>query len=137
MIESNVIYNFEDFRNLISSKAKIGTYYLLYDDFYFEQVDKDKNLVRDTFGLSGRYTKSFNIAKYISFKLKLNYSTKELSDFIKSEIKHTKILLTIYNPKNNNCFMLFIGSKDDSKFEEKIINLLEMEKWLCNNKSEL
>lgn len=128
MIESNVIYNFEDFRNLISSKAKIGTYYLLYDDFYFEQVDKDKNLVRDTFGLSGRYTKSFNIAKYISFKLKLNYSTKELSDFIKSEIKHTKILLTIYNPKNNNCFMLFIGSKDDSKFEEKIINLLEMEK---------
>ena len=128
MLESNVIYNFEDFRNLISSKAKIGSYYLLYDDFYFEKIDKNTNLPRDTFGVSGRYTKSFNIVKYISFKIKDNYSTKELYDFIKSEKQYIKILLTIYDPKKNDCFMLFISSKEDSKLEEKIINLLEMEK---------
>ena len=38
MIESNIIYNFEDFRALVSDKAKEGAYYLLYDDLYFEQI---------------------------------------------------------------------------------------------------
>ena len=127
MIESNVIYNFEDFRNLISSKAKIGSYYLLYDDFYFEKIDKNTNLPRDTFGVSGRYTKSFNIIKYIDFKLKDNYTTKELAEFVELLRKHTKILLTIYNPKKKDCFLLFISNRDDSQIEKEIKNLLEME----------
>ena len=38
MIESNIIYNFEDFRALVSDKAKEGTYYLLYDDLYFISI---------------------------------------------------------------------------------------------------
>ena len=67
MIESNIIYNFEDFRTLISEKAKEGAYYLLYDDIYFEQIDKNTMITREVFTVAGRYTKSFNIIKYVNF----------------------------------------------------------------------
>lgn len=128
MIESNIIYNFEDFRTLVSEKAKEGAYYLLYDDIYFEQIDKNTMITREVFTVAGRYTKSFNIVKYVNFKLKDNYTTKELSEFIDLLRKHTKILLTIFNPKKKDCFLLFISTKDDSKLEKDIKNLLEMEK---------
>lgn len=128
MIESNIIYNFEDFRTLVSEKAKEGSYYLLYDDIYFEQIDKNTMITREVFTVAGRYTKSFNIIKYVNFKLKDNYTTKELSEFIELLRKHTKILLTIFNPKKKDCFLLFISTKDDSKLEKDIKNLLEMEK---------
>ena len=128
MIESNIIYNFEDFRTIISSKSQIDSYYLIYNDFYFEQIDKYTNLTRDTFTITGRFAKSFNIIKYMSFKVKDNYSTKELYEFLELSKQHTKILLTIYNPKKKECFLLFISNKDNSKLEKEIINLLEMEK---------
>lgn len=128
MIESNIIYNFEDFRTLVLEKAKEGSYYLLYDDIYFEQIDKNTMITREVFTVAGRYTKSFNIVKYVNFKLKDNYTTKELLEFIELLRKHTKILLTIFNPKKKDCFLLFISTKDDSKLEQDIKNLLEMEK---------
>lgn len=127
MIESNIIYNFEDFRALVSDKAKEGTYYLLYDDLYFEQIDKSTMITREAFTVAGRYTKSFNIIKYVDFKLKDNYTTKELAEFVELLRKHTKILLTIYNPKKKDCFLLFISNRDDSQIEKEIKNLLEME----------
>ena len=128
MIESNIIYNFEDFRTIISSKSQIDSYYLIYNDFYFEQIDKYTNLTRDTFTITGRFAKSLNIIKYMSFKVKDNYSTKELYEFLELSKQHTKILLTIYNPKKKDCFLLFISNRDDSKLEKDIINLIEMEK---------
>ena len=128
MIESNIIYNFEDFRTLISEKAKEGTYYLLYDDIYFEQINKNTMITREVFTVAGRYTKSFNIIKYINFKVKDNYTTREMAEFIELLRKHTKILLTIFNPKKKDCFLLFISTKDDSKLQKDIKNLLEMEK---------
>lgn len=128
MIESNIIYNFEDFRTLVSDKAKVGTYYLLYDDLYFEQIDKNTMITREAYTVAGRYTKSFNIIKYVNFKVKDNYTTKEISEFIEILRKYNKILLTIFNPKKKECFLLFIGTKDDSKLEKEIENLLEMEK---------
>lgn len=127
MIESNIIYNFEDFRALVSDKAKEGAYYLLYDDLYFEQIDKNTMITREAFTVAGRYTKSFNIIKYVDFKLKDNYTTKELAEFVELLRKHTKILLTIYNPKKKDCFLLFISNRDDSQIEKEIKNLLEME----------
>ena len=127
MIENNMIYNFEDFRALVSDKAKEGAYYLLYDDLYFEEIDKNTMITREAFTVAGRYTKSFNIIKYLDFKLKDNYTTKELAEFIELLRKHTKILLTIYNPKKNDCFLLYISNKNDSKIENEVKNLLEME----------
>lgn len=112
----------------MSEKAKEGSYYLLYDDIYFEQIDKNTMITREVFTVAGRYTKSFNVVKYVNFKLKDNYTTKELSEFIELLRKHTKILLTIFNPKKKDCFLLFISTKDDSKLEKDIKNLLEMEK---------
>ena len=128
MIESNIIYNFEDFRALISEKAKEGSYYLLYDDIYFEQIDKNTMITREVFTVAGRYTKSFNIVKYVNFKLKDDYTTKELSEFVEMLRKYNKILAIIYNPKKKDCFLIYISNKDDSKLENEINNLLEMEK---------
>lgn len=128
MLESNIIYNFEDFRALISEKTKEGAYYLLYDDPYFEQIDKNAMITREAFTVAARYTKSFNIIKYASFKVKDNYTTKEIAEFVELLKQHTKILLTIFNPKKKDCFLLFISTKDDSKLENEIKNLLEMEK---------
>ena len=127
MIENNMIYNFEDFRALVSDKAKEGAYYLLYDDLYFEEIDKNTMITREAFTVAGRYTKSFNIIKYLDFKLKENYTTKELAEFIELLRKHTKILLTIYNPKKKDCFLLYISNKNDSKIENEVKSLLEME----------
>lgn len=128
MIESNIIYNFEDFRTLITEKAKEGAYYLVYDDFYFEKIEKDTMITREVFSVANRYTRSFNIVKYIDFKVKDNYTTKEIAELIELLKQHTKILLTIFNPKKKDCFLLFISTKNDSKLENEIKNLLEMEK---------
>ena len=124
-MRSNIIYNFEDFRALVTNKAKEGAYYLLYDDFYFEQIDKNMMITREVFATAGEYTRSFNVVKYINFKLKDQYTTKELAEFIELLRKNTRILLTIYNQKE--CFLLFISNKDDSKLENQIEKLIEME----------
>lgn len=128
MMESNIIYNFEDFKTLISEKAKEGTYYLLYDDIYFEEIEKNTMITREVFAVAGRYTKSFNIIKYLNFKLKDNYTTKELFEFITLLRRYNKILVTIYNPKKKDCFLLYVSNNDDSKLEKEIKNLLEIEK---------
>ena len=65
------------------------------------------------------------VVKYINFKLKDQYTTKELAEFIELLRKNTRILLTIYNQKE--CFLLFISNKDDSKLENQIEKLIEME----------
>lgn len=127
MIESNIIYNFEDFRTLVSSKAKEGSYYLLYDDLYFEKIDKNTMITREAYTVAGRYTKSFNIIKYINFKVKDDYTTKEISEFIEILRKHTTILLTIFNPKKKDCFFMFISNRNDEQIEKQIENLLGME----------
>lgn len=127
-MESNIIYNFEDFRTLISEKAKEGAYYLLYDDIYFEKIEKNTMITREVFAVAGRYTKSFNIIKYVNFKIKDNYTTKELFEFITLLRRYNKILVTIYNPKKKDCFLLYVSNNDDSKLEKEIKNLLEMEK---------
>ena len=127
MIESDIIYNFEDFRIIVSEKAKEGAYYLLYDDFYFEQIEKNMTIIREAYTVAVRYTKSINILKYINFKIKNNFTMKELFKFVKSLNKYTKILLTIYNPKNKECFLLFISNKDDLLLEKEINKLIEME----------
>lgn len=126
MIESDMIYNFEDFRILVSEKAKEGSYYLLYDDFYFEEINKGLMITRDVYAIAQRYTKSLNIIKYINFKLNNDYGRKELFYFIKLLREHTKIILTIYNPKKKDCFLLYISNKEDG-LPKKIKKLIETE----------
>lgn len=128
MIESDLIYNLQDFRTLITSKAKVGTYYRLYDEFYFEEIDKPKMITREVFAVSNRYMKSFNVLKYLIFKFKDDYRFKEISAFFDLLKENNIILLTVYNPKNKECFIIYISNKDDKKLIDKIENFLEMEK---------
>lgn len=74
MIESDLIFNLQDFRTLITSKAKVGTYYRLYDEFYFEEIDKPKMITRVIFAVSLVYNflffkdfTNFNLSIFTSF----------------------------------------------------------------------
>lgn len=127
MIESNIIYDFEDFKALILDKSKEGAFYLIYDEIYFEEIKRNQNITREIYAVAGKYFKSINIIKYANFKVKDDYTTKEISQFIESLKKHTIILATIFNPNEKDCFLLFISNRDDSKLEKEIKNLLEME----------
>lgn len=128
MIESDLIYNLQDFRTLITSKAKVGTYYRLYDEFYFEEIDKPKMITREVFAVANRYMKSFNVLKYMIFKFKDDYRFKEVATFFDLLKENNIILLTVYNPKNKECFIIFISNKDDKKLINKIENFLEIDK---------
>lgn len=128
MIESDLIFNLQDFRTLITSKAKVGTYYRLYDEFYFEEIDKPKMITREVFAVANRYMKSFNVLKYLIFKFKDDYRFKEIAPFFDLLKENNIILLTVYNPKNKECFIIYISNKDDKKLIDKIENFLEMEK---------
>ena len=128
MIESDLIFNLQDFRTLITSKAKVGTYYRLYDEFYFEEIDKPKMITREVFAVANRYMKSFNVLKYLIFKFEDDYRFKEIAAFFDLLKENNIILLTVYNPKNKECFIIYISNKDDKKLIDKIENFLEMEK---------
>ena len=127
MIESNILYNFEDLRALILTKARIGTYYLLFDDIYFEKVQKNGLITREVFTLAKQIVKPLNIIKYITFKTKEKYSTKEIYDLVELLRKTTDIITTIFNPKTKEVVIIFIANKDDSILEKHIKTFIELE----------
>lgn len=126
-IQSNIIYNFEDLRALLSDKTKRGSYYLIYDDIYFEQIDKDTVISRDVYTLARRILKPFSIIKYITFNMNPNYSIKEIYELADILRKDTTIIVTIFNPTENEIFLLFISNKDDSLLEQHIKTFMELE----------
>ena len=126
-IQSNIIYNFEDLRALLSNKTKRGSYYLIYDDIYFEQIDKDTVISRDVYTLARRILKPFSIIKYITFNVKEKYSTKEIYELIDILRRDTTIIVTIFNPDRKEVFLLFISNKDDSMLEHHIKTFMELE----------
>lgn len=127
MIESNIIYNFEDLRALLLDKTKAGAYYLLLDDLYFERISKNKMITREVFTLAKQIVKPRNIIKYITFKTKEKSSTTEIYELIELLRKDTNIIATIYNPKTKETMLLFISNKDDSLLEHHIKTFLEIE----------
>ena len=127
MIETNILYNFEDLRTLILTKAKVGTYYLLFDDIYFEQIQKNGLITRDIFTLAKQIVEPLNIIKYITFKTKEKNSTKEIYDLVELLRKTTDIIVTIFNPKTNEVVIIFIANKDDSILEKHVKTSIELE----------
>ena len=81
-IQTNIIYNFEDLQNLLLDKTQNGSFYLLFDDIYFEEIEKDTVINRDVYILARRISKPFNIIKYITFNVKEKYSTKQIYELI-------------------------------------------------------
>ena len=126
-IQTNIIYNFEDLQNLLLDKTQNGSFYLLFDDIYFEEIEKDTVINRDVYILARRISKPFNIIKYITFNVKEIYSTKQIYELIDILRKDTTIIVTIFNPNKKEVFLLFISNKDDSILEHHIKTFMGLE----------
>ncbi len=126
-IQTNIIYNFEDLQNLLLDKTQNGSFYLLFDDIYFEEIEKDTVINRDVYTLARRISKPFNIIKYITFNVKEIYSTKQIYELVDILRKDTTIIVTIFNPDKKEVFLLFISNKDDSILEHHIKTFMELE----------
>ena len=127
IIQSNIIYNFDEIRSLLIQKTKPDSYYLLYDDIYFEKIEKNTVISRDVYNISKNVLQNFNIIKYITFNIKNDYSTKQIYEFVQILRQTTKIILTIFNQKSKEVFILFVSNKDDSVLENHIKNFIELE----------
>lgn len=119
-IEQNIIFNFEDLRALLISKTKENSYVLLFDDLYFEKIERNTILTREVLEIFRRYVKPFEMIKYIVFKTENTQSTKEIKQLVEELRNYTKIIITIFNAKENECFLLFTGNKEDFEVENKI-----------------
>ena len=117
-IQSNIIYSFENLRTLLIDKTKNGAYYLVLDDIYFEEIENF---------LARKEIKPLSIIKYITFNVKEKYSTKQIYDLIQVLRRYTNIIVTIFNPKMKEVFLLFVSNKDDSLLEYYIKDFLELE----------
>ena len=126
-IQTNIIYNFEDLQGLLLDKTQKGSFYLLFDDIYFEEIEKDTVINRDVYTLARRISKPFNIINYITFNVKEKYSTKEIYELIDILRRDTTIIVTIFNPDRKEVFLLFISNKDDSMLEHHIKTFMELE----------
>lgn len=127
IIQSNIIYNFDDLRTILIEKTKVGAYYLLSDDIYFEEVNKNTVITRDVIIEAKRLARSFTVMKHLSFNFKDDYSTQQIYELLQILRKTTHIIVTIFNPKERECNLLFISNKDDSIFEKHIKDFIEME----------
>lgn len=126
-MESNIIYNYEDLKSLILTYAKEHSYYLIYDDIFFEKIIQKQVITRDVYSIAKKLLQPLSVMRYFKFNVKDDYTTKEMYDFINLLRQEVCILLTIFNPKSKEVFILNICDDDDYVIEEHIMNLLGLE----------
>ena len=127
MVHANIINDNNEIHEILVSKAKENTYYLMYDDIFFEKIKKKENISREFYTISRGITNSKNRIKHISFQLKDNYTIEEIYELVELLRRKTIILLTLFNEKINECDLLFISNENDLEIEHYINNFLEME----------
>ena len=127
MVHAKIINDNNEIHDILVSKAKENTYYLMYDDIFFEKIKKKENISREFYTISRRITNSKNLIKHISFKLKDNYTIKEIYELVELLRRKTIILLTLFNEKINECDLLFISNENDLEVEHYINDFLEIE----------
>lgn len=127
IIQINIIYNFDDLKTILKEKTKKGSYYLLKDDIYFEEIFADTVISRYVFLETKKMLNPSSIIKYISFKTKENYSTKQIYELVQLLKYDAEIIVTIFNPKDKECNLLFISDEDNISLENHIIDILQME----------
>lgn len=113
-------------RTLLIEKTKLDSYYLILDDIYFEKINKDTVISREVYTSARRILRPFSIIKYITFNVKEPYTTKQIYELIQILRKDTTIIVTIFNPKNKEVFLLFVSNKDDSILEHHIKAFIEI-----------
>ena len=127
MVHANIINDNNELHEILVSKAKENTYYLMYDDIFFEKIKKKENISREFYTISRRITNSKNRIKHISFKLKDYYTIKEIYELVELLRRKTIILLTLFNEKENECNLLFISNENDLEIEHYINDFIEIE----------
>ena len=127
MVHANIIYSNREIQEILRNKTNESTLYLMYDDIFFEEINKNENISREFYMLSRKVVNPINVIKHISFKLKDDYTSKEIYELVELLRRNTIILLTLFNPKEKECNLLFIGNKHDSQLEHYINNILEIE----------
>ena len=127
MVHAKIINDNNEIHDILVSKAKENTYYLMYDDIFFEKIKKKENISREFYTISRRITNSKNLIKHISFKLKDNYTIKEIYELVELLRRKTIILLTLFNEKINECDLLFISNENDLEIEHYINDFIEIE----------
>ena len=127
MVHANIIYSNREIQEILRNKTNESTLYLMYDDIFFEEINKNENISREFYMLSRKVVNPINVIEHISFKLKDDYTSKEIYELVELLRRNTIILLTLFNPKEKECNLLFIGNKHDSELEHYINNILEIE----------
>ena len=127
MVHAKIINDNNEIHDILVSKAKENTYYLMYDDIFFEKIKKKENISREFYTISRRITNSKNRIKHISFTLKDDYTIKEIYELVELLRRKTIILLTLFNEKINECDLLFISNENDLEVEHYINDFLEIE----------
>ena len=127
MVHAKIINDNNEIDDILVSKAKENTYYLMYDDIFFEKIKKKENISREFYTISRRITNSKNLIKHISFKLKDNYTIKEIYELVELLRRKTIILLTLFSEKENECNLLFISNENDLEIEHYINDFIEIE----------
>lgn len=125
MVHADIIYSNREIQEILRNKTKEGTLYLMYDDIFFEEINKNENINREFYLISRKITNPINVIKHISFKLKDDYTSKEIYELVELLRIKTTILLTLFNTKE--CDLLFISNEYDLELEHYINNILEIE----------
>lgn len=126
-IQTNIIFSFDDLKNIISNNTQVGTSYLLLDEPFFEDVERQSKATRDIFLEITKVIQPMNIVKHIIFKTKDKYTTKQIYELVQILRKDTNILVTLFDAKNKRCNMLFISNKDDYLLKQHIKEFLDLE----------
>ena len=126
-IRTKIIFSFEDLKNIIFENTQIGTSYLLLNESYFEDIERQEKAVRDIFIEISKVIEPMNVVKQVSFTTKDKYTTKQIYDFVQILRQTSNILVTLFNKKNGVCNILFISNKDDYLLTQYIKEFLDLE----------
>lgn len=126
-IRTKIIFNFDELKSIISDNTQIGTSYLLLDEPFFEDVERQVKAVRDIFIEISKAIEPMNIVKHISFKTKDKYTTKQIYDLVQILRQNTNILVTLFNAETRICNILFISNKEDYLLKKYIREFLDLE----------
>ena len=126
-ILTKIIFSFDELKNILFENTQIGTSYLLLDEPYFEDVERQVKAVRDIFIEISKIIEPMNIIKNISFTTKDKYTTKQIYELVQILRQTSNILVTLFNEKTRVCNILFISNREDYLLKQHIKEFLDLE----------
>ena len=84
-------------------------------------------MIRETYTAIGESLLPMQIIKYVNFKLKGKFKTKQIYELLQILKTTSNVLVTFYNPKSKECTIFFICSKKDYLLKKQVQDFIEME----------